>query len=68
MGFIFAARRAGYQPKTMPISAETPNASTIEENVTAGERSPVREMRNDTSHPRMIPITPPVTVRASASG
>jgi hypothetical protein len=67
MGEIFEAFRAGYKPKTKPIIIETDVAIIIElsgiMNSQVYPRSPIiKAARNETSAPRIIPITPPINV------
>ena len=52
----------------IPIPAETPNASAIEESETLVDTSPVAFTPNDMADPSRMPSTPPITVTGTGTG
>jgi len=67
MGCNLAAREAGYQPKRIPMPAETTKARIIDQGEMTNKEPNNREIINEIKIPIKIPITPPVKVRITDS-
>src|SRR5207247_2317620 len=67
MGSSAAASLAGYQPKKMPTAAATPTDSTVASGETVVDHRKYRDSPAAAVRPRMMPMSPPATLNATAS-